>query len=304
MLNYLGLSSQPVGRSIALIAGVTQYPNLPQDWDRNLKPAAVDIEKLKSYLKDQEFFDEIIVLKDTDVNLEHLNYFLGTYLPKRFKQFPHSRFLFAYSGHGYVDGAGETARGFVLTSQAHSMNDDTYRIDLEYLRSFLNPDIDAAEKVLVLINACHSGAFLGRKPFGGGFNPLEPGARGAHAIMASRANQQSLSDSNVGPGSIFFEKIFAGLNGPADISPQDGVITFHELATYLHKEIPYVTRGQQTPMDGDISRNASEGEFFFLNRSRLEQLGKLAPWNPGDVAAFGAPASDLLELDSGCSEQT
>ena len=62
-LNLIGKTSFPVGRSFALIAGVTQYPNLPPA-ERSLKPAAVDIAKLQAYLKDQEFFDEIVVLKD------------------------------------------------------------------------------------------------------------------------------------------------------------------------------------------------------------------------------------------------
>lgn len=76
-LNSVGLTSVPVGRSFALIAGVSQYPNFPV-LERSLKPAEVDIEKLKSYLKDQEFFDEIVVLKDGDMTLENLNYFLDT----------------------------------------------------------------------------------------------------------------------------------------------------------------------------------------------------------------------------------
>lgn len=51
-LNLIGKTNFPVGRSFALIAGVTQYPNFPP-LERSLRPAAVDIEKLKSYLKDQ-----------------------------------------------------------------------------------------------------------------------------------------------------------------------------------------------------------------------------------------------------------
>jgi lysozyme len=81
-LNSIGLTSNPVGRSYALIAGVTQYPNF-SPVEKNLQPAAVDIEKLKSYLKDQEFFDEIVVLKDGDMNFDNLNYFLQSYFPAR-----------------------------------------------------------------------------------------------------------------------------------------------------------------------------------------------------------------------------
>jgi hypothetical protein len=86
-LNLIGLTSQPVGRSFALIAGVSQYPNLSAT-DRDLEPAGVDIEKLKTYLKDQEYFDEIVVLKDGDFNLENLNFFLETYFPDHLAKSP------------------------------------------------------------------------------------------------------------------------------------------------------------------------------------------------------------------------
>jgi TPR repeat protein len=291
-LNSVGLTSLRVGRSYALIAGVTQYPNFPP-LQRSLKPAAVDIEKLKAYLRDQEFFDEIVVLKDGDVNLDNLNYFLQNYFPDRLAHSPHSRFLFAYTGHGYAEGSEDTARGFLLTSPAVSNVDPVNRIDLSVLRTLLDPDIDSAEKVLVLINACQSGAFLGRKSFGP--NPLGPGDRGAHAIMASRSNQQSLQVANVGPGSVFFEKIFAGLEGAADNAPRDGVITYHELDSYLHSEIPYATNGSQIPMEGDISRNGSVGEFFFLNQRRQVQAGNAKPWDAQSAVAFGEKATDLVQ---------
>jgi hypothetical protein len=104
-LNVIGKTGFPVGRSFALIAGVTQYPNFPP-LERSLRPAAVDIEKLQAYLKEQEFFDEIVVLKDGDMTLPNLNYFLENYFPEHLAQSPHSRFLFAYSGHGYSVKAG------------------------------------------------------------------------------------------------------------------------------------------------------------------------------------------------------
>ena len=110
-LNVIGLTTLPVGRSYAIIAGVTQYPNFPKG-DQTLAPAAVEIEKLKLYLKDQEYFDEIIVIRDADFELETLNYFLQSYLPGRLAGSPHSRFLFAFSGHGYAESPGETAKGF------------------------------------------------------------------------------------------------------------------------------------------------------------------------------------------------
>jgi len=291
-VNSLGLPTRPVGRSFALIAGVTQYPNFSDEKDRFLKPAQVDIEKLKLYLKDQEFFDEIVVLKDGDMNLDTLNYFLENYFPEQLKKSPHARFLFAYSGHGYAESTADTARGFLLTSTATSKKDPDSRIDLSVLRSLLSPDIDAAEKTLVLINACQSGAFLTRRSFG---DPLNTGDHGAHAIMASRKTQESLALASVGPGSVFFEKIFAALGGIADKEPADGIVTYRELDTYLLAEVPSATNYTQIPMDGDISRDGSVGQFFFLNRARQVQLGNSKPWNPADLVSFGPESASPFE---------
>jgi TPR repeat protein len=293
LLNGIGLTTLSVGRSYALIAGVTQYPNLPEQ-QRNLAAAAVDIDNLKLYLKNQEYFDEIVVLKDGDMTLDNLSYFLEIYFPSQLARSPHSRFLFAYSGHGYAEGTGDTARGFLLKNSARNLQDTANAISLSDLRSFMNPVIDSAEKVLVLINSCQSGAFLARKPFGA--SPLGPGEKGAHAIMASRTSQRSWSlPDSVGPGSVFFEKIFAALGGVADTSPRDGVVTYHELDTYLHSEIPLATNGNQNPVEGDISRNVSEGEFYFLNRSRQVALHNVADWAPKNAVALGEQSSNLVE---------
>jgi uncharacterized protein len=284
-LNTVGLTGLEVGRSYALIAGVSHYPKFALP-DRYLGPADVDIQRLEQYLKEQEFFDEIVVLKDDDLTLENLNYFLDDYFPEKLKQSPHSRFLFAYSGHGYADGVDQSARGFLLKSSATSLKDSTNAIDLRILRALMDSVVDSAEKSLVLINSCHSGAFIERKPFGGSvtINTVLKG-KGAHAIVASTLNENSWSGE--AGGSVFFDKIFAGLNGAADKFPEDGVVTFDELYAYLRGEIPLATHGSQTPMEGDISRDGSVGEFFFLNRNRQLQAGSGTPWNPKTATAFG-----------------
>jgi TPR repeat protein len=272
-----------------LIAGVTEYPNFPR-FQQSLKPAAIDLENLKTYLKQQEFFDEIVVLQDANMTVENLRYFLETYFPAQLKASPHSRFLFAYTGHGYAEESNGLETGFLLKNTASGLRDPDNRIDLPGLRRMLNPDITAAEKALVLINSCQSGSFFSGKSFG--YNPLAPGERGAHAILASRSNQQSFQLTQVGPGSVFFEKVFAGLSGSADTSPADGVVTYHELYNYLRSQVGQATQGNQVPVDGDLLPSGSIGEFFFLNRNRQVKLQNSPPWNPKGLVAFGA---DFLE---------
>jgi TPR repeat protein len=285
-LNSIGLSSQQIGRSFALIAGVSQYSNFEPGFDY-LAPVDVDIGKLKQYLKEQEFFDEIVILKNGNVNLENFNYFLENYFPKRLKEFPHSRFLFAYSGHGFTDGKDLSARGFLIQSSAANLQDQVNAIDLGLIRTMIKPVVDEAEKTLVLINACYSGVFVA-KTFGGTIG-LE--GKGAHAITASKSNQKSFSLE--GPGSVFYEKFFAALSGAADKNPADGVVDFNELFGYLRHEVIRATEGRQTPMEGELSRDASEGKFYFLNRNRQVKLGNSPPWNPKGYITMGADVESI-----------
>lgn len=288
-LNRIGITSLGVPHSFALIAGVSRYPNFT--FEKSLEPAAVDVNYLKRYLRDQEFFEEIVVLENDDVTLDNLTYFLDTYFPKRMAAFPNTRFLFAYSGHGHVEGTGEEARGYLVKSSARSVEDTSNSVPMAVLRTLLLSTTDVATRSLVLINSCYSGSFFARKSYTVTVPDLK--ARGAHAIVASRSSQKSFQQTEVGPGSVFFEKVLEGLGGAADRSPADGVVTYHELDNYLLEQIPRVTGNLQKPMEGDIGRTASEGEFFFLNRAVQVRNYAAPAWNTRAVA-FGSYANDLL----------
>lgn len=164
-LNLVGLTTSDVGRSFALIAGVTEYPNLPSQYEK-LDPAKEDIRKLKNYLVNCEFFDEIVLLQNKDMNEENLKFFLQSYFPGRLKRFPKSRFLFAYSGHGFTDGEDS----YLMEYTAQSFKDKVNSINVISLRVFIDEVVKSAEAsddyVLVLLNACYAGAFL-KRPFGG-----------------------------------------------------------------------------------------------------------------------------------------
>jgi hypothetical protein len=149
MLNITGLTSQDYGRGFALIAGVSKYPRMAGPAG-NLVPAAEDIKKLQNYLKVYEKIDEIVVLTDAEVTSDNLYFFLAKYFPQRLKEFPKSRFLFAYSGHGTT----ENERGYLLTSEARSLNDTFNAIPMTTLRAYFQQVIDTGFHVLALINAC------------------------------------------------------------------------------------------------------------------------------------------------------
>ena len=280
LLNLIDLTDQEVGRSFTLVAGVWQYPYL-SGRDQTLEPAAEDIRALVHYLREVEHFDEIVVLENEEVNEKNFKFFLQSYFPARLQRFPRSRFLFAYSGHGIQDGT----RGYLLQSSADSYNDKANSINMQVLRVLYQEVVDRAFHSLALINACHSGGFF-KRPFDPQRRRLSPRERGAHAITAGgKVDEVAWHDPDVGPGSIFFEKVFAGLSGLADTVPRqadgflgDGIITANELDLYVTSEVQLETNGKQNPKGSDISDDTSNGSFFFLNRARPIRAGYMKEW--------------------------
>ncbi|MCI5191806.1 MAG: DUF1566 domain-containing protein [Candidatus Electrothrix sp. AU1_5] len=262
LLNIVGMTNEDVGRSFALLCDISEYPNM-SSVDGHLPAAAEDIRKLKEYLEQNEFFDEIVVLENEQVTTGNLEYFLQAYFADRLERFPKSRFLFAYSGHGMT----ENNTGYLLKSTARNMHDRRRAIKVDVLKNYIDEVVKTGHHILVLLNSCYSGTFL-RRSFGK--NRLLPQYPGAHAITAGGSGEAAWHDGNLGLGSVFYEKVLAGLHGRADRAfgdnEPDGIITAHELGSYLIDEIRFFSEQKQNPQMGDITQDGSRGEFFFLRK--------------------------------------
>jgi hypothetical protein len=302
ILNELGFSTLDVGRSYALVAGIGSYPRMPA-MHKTLNPAYEDIKHLARYLKEVEFFDEVVVLQDAHMNYDNLAFFLQTYFPEQLKHHPKSRFIFAYSGHGMKDP--ESSKGYLLTSNAESLTDRQNGIDLAIVRTLMDGVIRDGYHTLALINACHSGAFLQRGSFGD--KPLRPKKPGAHVIVCGGVDELGYHNATIGTGSVFFEKVLAGLSGIADTYPKetdgDGMITFDELATYVIQEVRSATNQDSNPIADDISLHGSTGSIFFLNRSHFRKEENVAKWKESkDATAFGQADETPSDFREGLKE--
>jgi formylglycine-generating enzyme required for sulfatase activity len=287
MLNTVHMTSREYGRGFALIAGISKYPFM-SGAGSDLAPAAEDVRKLVNYLTTYEKFDEIVVLKDNDVTEANLTYFVEHYFPARLQKFPRSRFLFAYSGHGTT----VNNKGYILTAEAHDFADTLNSIPMATLRVMFQEVVDSGFHVLALINACYSGDFL-RRAFGGDrhFIPKNPGA---HAITAGGSNELTWHDGTIGSGSVFFEKLYAALDGRTG---SDGVVTVDDLAAYLRREVQISTDQQQNPLPGDLSRDGSLGGFFFFNRRPLVEAKVLPAWDAAKGVPFGPEPNSSNTVD-------
>jgi len=294
-LGFLDVNVGDTGRSFALVAGVSKYPKM-SGRAADLAPARVDVEKMVAYIeKEPESFNEIVVLLDEDVTAENLRYFLTQYFPRRLSEAKRSRFLFAYSGHGMTAANG---RGYILTSEATSLEDRfNGGISLASLRADFQEIVDTGYQVLALINACYGVDFHRLSLAFGPEGQQLPQREGAHAITAGGAGELTWSDQSFGEGdgpkgSIFFEAVFAALDGRADQLPQDGIVTVGELETYLRTTVSRFTDERQNPTGGDLVSTRSPGGFFFLDRYRQADHDNAAPLtgNWWASVAFGGPA--------------
>lgn len=291
-LSAAGFSGQ-TSPGFALVAGVSEYPLLPV-LQQDLKPAGEDILKLANYLKDQEHFDEVVVLMNTEMTDLNLQYFLQDYFPCRLeaRRPEKPRFLFAYSGHGVtIDGV----NGFLLTSKATSLTARplvNQSIDLKVLRAQFQSVVDAGYQTLALINACYSGSFI-KQSFGG--RPLPPRREGAFAITAGGSDELTWHDDTLGSGSIFFEFLFRGLDGRihSNDDADDGIVSADEIAAYLKTNIRLFSEDNQNPRSADLIPGGSAGGFFFLDRRKQNERKIVPVWSLKSLFPFGNEYKNL-----------
>lgn len=309
IISRLKLQAGDRTRSIALIIGISSYPNFSSD--AQLPPAANDVTHLTKFLRDDQKFDEIIVLQNADATADNISYFLDDYLLARAAQFNNkARILIAYSGHGVPQRAGLPPA--IVLGNATSVSDVTNSYALSRIRTSVENLAGASYHVLALINACYGGTVFSYA-FGGG-QPSDSYSPGTYALTAGADNQLVYSLRGPGDGSIFFDEIIKGVTfGDADPNyPQivigtnaetGGVVRLGALSNYLETQIeilnnrnpPSVGQPYSPPWIGPLmpSPQKALGGFFFLSRVVQEAHG-FAPSPPVvSTVAFGAAVSSV-----------
>jgi hypothetical protein len=129
------------------------------------------------------------VLRDQDVTMENFEYFLQNYFPDRLRQSPHSRFLFAYSGHGMAEGSKENPTGYLLKNTNAQLPGQQNGISMSVLRVYVDQVIDAGYQTLILINAWVAIAVVFRLTSVRGFTVPEIAAQlGARRLKSTGSN--------------------------------------------------------------------------------------------------------------------
>lgn len=112
-----------------------------------------------------------------------------------------------------------------------------------------------AQRVLVLIDSCQSGAtveaFAEMQNFQRRYIRSFSRVAGVTVIAASRRDQSAIELPSLGHG-LFTYVVLQGLEGGADTAPRDGSVTAHEIVQYADLQIPGMSKRYldepQTPM--------------------------------------------------------
>jgi GH25 family lysozyme M1 (1,4-beta-N-acetylmuramidase) len=286
----LKLAPGKLARSIALIVGISKYKNGRYD----IPAAKDDVNDLKSFVINDQGFDEVIVLEEENATIENIRYFLRKYAMDRTNYYEGKvRFLFAYSGHGlavpfYGDAQQPASRNpSVGLALAAAADEDDYQnlYGLNELRALFNDLAKNTYHFLALINACYGGdLFSLQTP---DQSPSVFNGRGAWAITAGPRDKvvYSAKDNH---GSLFFQTIIRGVttgdadhdawsatqNLPDSVASLKGLVRLGALDSYLSTVmLKSIDKGDLSDDDGNSHHaigsvepsdvRASGGFFFF-----------------------------------------
>jgi uncharacterized caspase-like protein len=256
----------PAHNRWAVVVGVGNYdsPDVPR-----LRYTVPDAEAMYDVLTGPGGFKKEHVLLLTDKTekkptYRNLKWALGTFLARSAKK--DDTVLIYFAGHGApeVDQRGVERDGFskyLVPTDAEP--DDLYStaLPMDELQTIFGRL--EAERVIVFLDSCYSGAaggrtFASKKTRAGHVDELFlerlASSKGRAILTASRAAEVSIELSELGHG-IFTYYLVQGLKGAADLN-RDGIVTLQELYEYVEQQVTRKSRsvgGNQHPvMKGEL----------------------------------------------------
>ncbi|MCX5734368.1 MAG: caspase family protein [candidate division NC10 bacterium] len=256
----------PTRNRWAVVVGVGRYES--SDIPR-LRYTVPDAEAIYQVLVGPAGFEKEHVFLLTDKTerkptLKNIKWALGTFLARSAQK--DDTVLIFFAGHGApeVDQRGIERDGlakYLIPSDAEP--DDLYStaLPMDELQTIFGRI--EAERVMVFLDACYSGAAGGRTFASKSVRALNVDdlflerltrSKGRAIITASRPAEVSLEVAEFGHG-LFTYYLLQGLNGAADLN-RDGIVSLQELYEYVEQQVTQKSRsvgGNQHPvMKGEL----------------------------------------------------
>jgi Caspase domain len=298
-----GKNEPPFGRSIAFLAGVSNYRYLsPQ-----LLSVKNDVADMRDFLLNKAGFDEVYVAMGNIVNRNLIEDYVKNIIPDKMQK--NDRLLFYYSGHG-GDAGGDT--GYMQFAGAEKDKFTGPQVlavgDLKHWSSELK-----IRHALFILDSCSSG--LGVAPKTDNVDPPNAllralsGKGSRRVLTAGTGNEATYAEEREKTGRSFFTKALLNSFDSLSSNPQTTFITITELFAGIEKQMGGIRAEKgvnTTPMIWPLQVMDYPGTFVFLNRNakgaRLPEdqataLGvNLVPKGEGAMPAN--PASGIIEVKS------
>ncbi len=299
-------ASSAIGRGWAIIAGVNQYSN----GINSLAMCVNDAKAVAKSLVDSGIFhsDSVILMTDesppelqpTSINIERMIKTVAAQAK------PEDIVYFSFSGHGDWDEAKQDS--MIITSDANPQNLERttlYGATLQKLFSGI-----AAEKLIVVLDSCHSGGIQvkGRKEvrqaagIPEAFYQKFTDSKGQITVRSCAFNEVSWESPELGHG-LFTYHLVAGLTGAAD-RDGDGIATLSEVRAYVSEKVPADAVAKfgekQTPSftSGGLLGEVGDIPLTVIPAQRARRLGTLDTLRQRASALSAQDKISAQELDT------
>lgn len=159
--------------------------------------------------------------------------------------------LLFFSGHGAKEGSDT----YFLSVNAESNDLFSTAVNFEDIKTATRRLKDRKCRIIVFMDACHSGALYGQKSVAENYALSEPGIIGFYSSTESQKSNESEKWEN----GIFTKALLEGLKGKA--ADANGDITLDNLERYIRETVRKATNGTQMP----IFEN-KQGNFVLFNQ--------------------------------------
>ncbi len=274
--------SSPYGDSYAIAVGINAY----KGGAPRLNYAVNDANSMKESLL-KLGFSEIILLLDEEATAQAIRAAFGK-LSRKTKE--EDRVFVFYAGHGLtrdLPGGGEM--GYLLPVDGDKDRIVETGIPMREVQS-LSLELPA-KHVFFAVDACYSGLMAARSVVvtqrpGVGVD-VDHLTRGRLRQILTAGERDQPVGEEAGHG-LFTRRLLEGLDGEADVSPRDGVLTAEELAAFVQGRVTAASQGRQTPFFGTMQ---GVGQFVFSVPGPVERRQHA---DPSDRDRVGRLA-ELLE---------
>ena len=249
------IAAPRIDKRWAVVVGVGEYESndIP-----DLEFAPADARAVREFLESDAAgpFDEVLYLENEQATGAAMREALFVFLQQADWD---DLVVIYYAGHGAPD-PGRPDNLYLLPTDAELGSLAATGFPMWDVKTALRRQI-AAERVLVIADACHSaGTADGDVVGGSSSNQIAGGFQGLFTpsrrlmMTAADTNEFSLEDERWGGHGVFTHFLLDGLRGSGDLD-NNGIVTFTELFDHVSNNVRRATSGRQNPQRsgfGDI----------------------------------------------------